>query len=71
MTALNTQFRLWIASTTAGKIVLAGWTAVATTAKGITLLLAATKAPLTKNDKAHKFAIDFFNTYKRVTDVIR
>lgn len=71
MTALNTQFRLWIASTTAGKIALAAWTAVATTAKGITLLLTAAKAPLSKNDKAHKFAIDFFNTYKRVTDVIR
>ena len=112
MTTLNTQFRLWIASTTVGKVVLAGWTAVATTAKGITLLLAAAKATLTKNtiranaamkifnktckaniyiaaataiialgvaiyslvtknDKARKSAVDFFNTYKRITDDIR
>ncbi|MGN0089417.1 MAG: hypothetical protein ACI36Z_00450 [Alloprevotella sp.] len=112
MTVLNTQFRLWIASTTAGKVALAGWTAVATTAKGITLLFAAAKATLTKNtiranaamklfnktckanvyvaaatalialgvaiyslvtknDKARKSAVDFFNTYKRITNDIR
>ena len=112
MTVLNTQFRLWIASTTAGKVALAAWTAVATTAKGITLLFAAAKATLTKNtikanaamklfnktckanvyvaaatalialgiavyslvtknDKARKSAVDFFNTYKRITNDIR
>ncbi|MDY3846736.1 MAG: 2-oxoacid:ferredoxin oxidoreductase subunit delta [Prevotella sp.] len=112
MTVLNTQFRLYVASTTAGKVALAGWTAVATTAKGITLLFAAAKATLTKNtirataamklfnktckanvyvaaatalialgvaiyslvtknDKAKKSAVDFFNTYKRITDDIR